>query len=124
MPAEPITNRLRETALSPSDRNVAVWLHLLPLMAFMVIGPFAGIAPFLLWMGRREISPFDDDHGREVVNMSLTGALIFVAGLVTGVAMLLWVAWLVVTFVNVIRGAIAASAGEYFRYPMTLRFLT
>ncbi len=34
------------------------------------------------------------------------------------------IAWVIATFIGFIRGAIAASRGEYFRYPMTIRFLS
>jgi uncharacterized Tic20 family protein len=30
----------------------------------------------------------------------------------------------ILAVVNVVRGAISARRGEYFRYPMTIRFLT
>ena len=116
--------RLRQTELVSGDRNYAVWMHLSPLLAFLVVGPFAGVLPLILWLARRDQSPFADDHGREVVNVSITGAFLFVIGLITGIGMLVWVVWLVMTLVNLIRGATAAGSGEYFRYPMVIRFLT
>ena len=77
--------RLRHTELASGDRNYAVWTHLSPLLAFLVIGPFAGVLPLILWLARRDKSPFNDDHGREVVNMSITGAFLFVIGMITGI---------------------------------------
>ncbi len=115
--------RLQHPHLTSNERHFAVWTHLSPLLAFMVIGPFAAAAPLILWMTRRETSSFVDDHGREVVNMSITGAFFFIIGLVTGIGVLVWLIWCVAALVNVVRGAIAAGDGEYFRYPMTIRFL-
>jgi len=101
-----------------------MWMHLSVLLAFLVIGPFAGIAPLVLWLARRDTSPFDDDHGREVVNMSITGLILFgVAAVTAGIGMILLVPWVIVSLIGVIRGAIAANNGEYFRYPMTFRFI-
>ena len=101
-----------------------MWTHLSPLLAFMVIGPLAGLAPLIIWLIRRDTSPFVDDHGREVVNMSITGTALFIAGIVTaGILVPVWLVWAIVTLIAVIRGAIAANNGEFFRYPMTIRFL-
>ena len=118
------SSRVRDQALSPSDRNYALWIHLSVLLGFLVVGPFAAVVPLILWLVRRDASPFLDDHGREVVNLSITGVGLFLVGLVTGIGILLWLVWCVVTAVNIVRGSIAASNGEYFRYPMTLRCLT
>ena len=108
--------------LSTTDRHWSMWTHLSVLLAFMV-GPFAAVAPLVMWLSRRESSAFIDDHGREVMNMSITGVLLFLVGLVTGIGLLAWVIWAIVTLIALVRGAVAASNGEYFRYPMTFRFL-
>jgi uncharacterized protein len=81
------------------------------------------VAPLVLWLIRREGSVFNDDHGREVLNFCITFVILNVVLLVTiiGVAFMpfLWI----FAIVSMIRGAIASSRGEYFRYPMTFRFL-
>ncbi len=118
------SGRLQERGLNASDRSVAMWMHLSVLLAFLVIGPFAGIAPLVLWLARRGTSHFDDDHGREVVNMSITGLILFgVVAVTAGLGMILLVPWAIVALIGIIRGAIAANNGEYFRYPMTIRFI-
>ena len=118
------SGRLQERGLNASDRSVAMWMHLSVLLAFLVIGPFAGIAPLVLWLARRGTSHFDDDHGREVVNMSITGLILFgVVAVTAGIGMVVWVPWGIFALIGTIRGAIAANNGEYFRYPMTIRFI-
>ncbi len=54
---------------------------------------------------------------------SITGVVLFVLGMVTGIGMLAWLVWVVVAIIALVRGAVAASNGEYFRYPMTIRFI-
>ena len=115
--------RLRDMTADSTERNVAMWTHLSPLLAFLVVGPLAFVPPLILWLVRKDVSAFDDDHGREVMNMSITGFIVFVVGMLTGIVMVFWVFWLVVILIATIRGAMAASAGEYFRYPMTIRLL-
>ena len=119
--------RLRDERLTDTDRNYGIALHL---------SPFAGaifflfvFTPLVLWLIRKDQSAFDDDHGREVLNMQLS-ALLFsiilaVAGFLTfGLGWLALAAWHIVIIIAQIRGAIAASNGEYFRYPMIIRFLS
>ena len=99
-----------------------MWMHISVLLAFLVIGPLAGIAPLVLWLARRDTSPFADDHGREVVNMSITGVMLLILAAITGgILAPLWLIWAIVTLIGVVRGANAAHAGEFFRYPMTVR---
>lgn len=117
------TGRLQDQQLASADRNFAMWMHVSVLLALLVVGPLAGLAPLILWLIRRESSPFLDDHGREVVNMSITGVIVLGVGMVTGIGMLVVPIWMVVALIGLIRGAVAASNGEYFRYPMTIRFL-
>jgi len=114
-----------QDGLSTTDRHWSMWTHLSVPLAFMVVGPLAAVAPLVMWLSRRDSSAFIDDHGREVMNMSITGVLLFLLGLLTGgIGMIVWIPWAIVTLIALIRGAVAASNGEYFRYPMTIRFLS
>ena len=119
--------RLRNDNLNDTDRNFAIALHLSP-FASAIFFLFA-FTPLVLWLIRKDQSAFDDDHGREVLNMQLS-ALLFsiilaVAGFLTfGLGWLALAVWHIVIIISQIRGAIAASNGEYFRYPMIIRFLS
>ncbi|UCD75571.1 MAG: DUF4870 domain-containing protein [Phycisphaerales bacterium] len=96
-------------------------MHLTP-FAFAIFALFVA-TPLVLWLIRRDKSAFVDDHGREVVNMLLTGLILCLLTL-TFIAIPFVIAWVIVMIVNMIRGAVAASNGEYFRYPMIIRFLS
>ena len=120
---QPPPSRLRAGGLSDSERNFALAMHLTPLAA--VLFQLAIFTPLVLWLVRKDQSVYNDDHGREVLNMLLSG-LLFTVGLMF-IPIIGWLAlavWYVVTVVNMIRGARAASNGEYFRYPMIIRFLS
>ena len=97
----PLTTRLRDTTVQTTERNVALWIHLTPLLGFFLMGPFAPVVPLCMWLGCRKSSPFDDDHGREVLNMLITGAILFGIGAVTGIGMVLWPIWAVVEWASV-----------------------
>ncbi len=119
-----VSGRLQDQRLAPTDRNCAMWMHMSVLLAVFILWMFAGVVPLILWLSRRDRSPFNDDHGREVVNMSITGLIVIGVGMVTGIGLLVVPIWLIIILIGLIRGAVAASNGEYFRYPMTIRFLT
>jgi len=116
--------RLRDPSVTESDRNYSVVMHLAPLSS-LFLGPLAFIAPLIIWLIRREHSTFNNDHGREVLNMMLTGLILTVAFvLIPIIGWLALVIWYVSIAVSNVRGAMAAGKGEYFRYPMTFRFLS
>jgi hypothetical protein len=114
--------RLRVQGLTESERNFAVATHLSPFGA-LIIGPLAFLAPLVLWLVRKDHSTFNDDHGREIVNFMISVVLLAVCTGITIVGLLFWPVLAVVAVVSPIRAAVAAGRGEYFRYPMTFRFL-
>lgn len=116
------------------ERNYAVILHITSLL------PWGGfVIALVMWLVRRE-SPFLDDHGKEIVNFHITQFLLpIIAGIlglvliimtigigaivVVPLAAVLGFLWYIVVIVASIRGAIAASNGQYYRYPMTIRMI-
>jgi len=118
--------RLRAADLPDTDRNLSLLMHLaLVLGMFVPVAPMLAAPAFVLiaWLAKRDESPFVDDHGREVLNMMLSGVIFSVVLAITVIGVLPLLAWYVVMLINTIRGAIAASRSEYFRYPMILRLL-
>lgn len=123
-----VSGRVVEPLATPGDCRWGAAMHLAPLMAVPVagtgIGLVAVILPLILWLVRRDESVFHDDHGREVINFCLSFLIWNVLLMVTLVGiMLIPLLWLV-ALVNLIRGAVAAGQGEYFRYPITFRVLS
>jgi uncharacterized Tic20 family protein len=122
---EPIAgqaSRVRQRHLTDSDRNFSVAMHLAPLVAFL-FWP-AVFAPIVLWAVRKDDSAFNDDHGREMMNALISFALYHVVAVITVIGIIALPVLYVIAIVNMIRGAVAAGRGEYFRYPMTIRFLS
>lgn len=115
---------LREEELTDTDRHIAVAIHLTPFASLFGVGPLALLIPLVIWLIRKDESAFNDDHGREIINFGLSQLVIHVLLALTAIGILLWpVLWIVIV-VSLIRAAIAAGRGEYFRYPMTFRFLS
>lgn len=121
--------------LGPDERNWAMIAHL-SAFAALVVG-LAVLGPLVVWLLKREDHPFVEQHAREALNFQLTWLVGgFVAGIVAfvlffatlgfGVLVIvpfalvlggLWVWW-------TIRAAMAASRGEPYRYPLTVRLVS
>ena len=116
------TLRLRDEGLSDTDRKYALAIHLTALLGVVI--HVALLVPLVLWLVRKQESTFIDDHGREMMNVFLTALVLVPVCMITVIGIPLAIAWVVTTFIGFIRGAMAANRGEYFRYPMTIRFLS
>ncbi len=122
----------------PSDadrRNWAVGAHLSALVA-----SFFGLAvlgPLVVYLIKKDEDAFIAEHARESLNFQLTwlvggfvaGVLALIITLVTvGFGLIVFIpaaigfaiAWLVF----MIRASMAASRGEYYRYPLTVRVVS
>jgi len=130
---------------SRSDRTWAMLCHL---SAFTgLVFPLGHVlAPLILWLIKRESSPYIADQGREAVNfqisMSLYIAIAFLFNIVLvgfGIrmpsmsmalmgnmqllSMPVMAAVMLFGFGMVIYAAIRVNRGVLFRYPLTLRFV-
>ncbi|MHC4218199.1 MAG: DUF4870 domain-containing protein [Planctomycetota bacterium] len=121
-PASGTAGRVRQRRLSDSDRNFSIAIHLSPLAGF-AFGPFM-FAPIVLWLIRRNESAFNDDHGREMTNALISFVLYNIAAIITVIGIIALPVLYVIGIINLIRGAVAAGRGEFFRYPMTIRFIS
>lgn len=91
---------------------------------FTVVGSL--VAPLIIWQIQKDKSAFVDHHGKEAVNFNITMAIAagvsFVLFLLLIGLVLIWIVgavWLIFTII----AAIKANNGEYYRYPLTIRFI-
>jgi uncharacterized Tic20 family protein len=114
---------------NPDECTMGMLTHLLAI--------FTGfIAPLVIWLVRKDTSPFLDHHGKEALNFQITYFLIsicvmavsMVVGILTmGIGMLLFfpiylVIW-ILALVWEIQACTAASRGEWHYYPVCFRFI-
>lgn len=113
----------------PSQAEERNWAMAAHLSAFSgVIIPFGSIlAPLVVWLVKKDSMPFVAEHAREALNFNITVGLVgLVCALLTFVLIgflllpALLVAWVVLT----VLAAVAASKGENYRYPFTLRLVS
>ena len=118
---------------APHDtRYWAMGAHLSAIAGALVGGVASFVGPLVVWLVRREDDPFAAEHGREALNFNLTVLLVVVVGMILGfvtigigfivigpLLLVLGVLWLIWT----IQATIAASNGQPYRYPVTIRFI-
>jgi uncharacterized Tic20 family protein len=109
------------------ERQWCMFTHLSGFASLII--PLGGIiGPLVMWLIKREQSPFVDDHGKEAVNFQIsiliyTIALVAIGFITCGIGFVLLLAPVILAVVGIILGSIAANKGEYFRYPATLRLI-
>lgn len=112
--------------VTEDDKNMAALCHFLS-----IVTGFLG--PLIIWLVKKDTSPFLDHHGREALNFQITMLLITIGLfavtivlmlLLVGILLmpLLFVLPLVIIVLEVLAG-VAASRGEWHRYPFSIRFL-
>jgi len=114
------------------ERNLAMLCHLLGIITGYTLG-MGFLGPLILWLIKKDQSSFVDFHGKEALNFQLTLLLVlFVGGIIAFILtfviigiflfMLLGLVALLALIPEVLA-CIAASRGEWYRYPCTIRFI-
>jgi uncharacterized Tic20 family protein len=101
------------------EKNIAVVTH--------ITGIFFSIFPGLIvWLLKKDESPYISEQAREALNFQIT---LLIAYLIAGVLvfvligfLLFFLVWLA-NIVFSILAAVAASKGENYRYPISLRLI-
>jgi uncharacterized Tic20 family protein len=84
------------------------------------------IAPLVIWLVKRDQSPFVADHAREALNFNITvgiAAIVCTVLVIVLIGFVLWVALAIYWLVMTIVAAIKANEGVTYRYPLTLRLV-
>lgn len=107
-------------ATSSDDRTMAMLAHLLAL-----VSGFLG--PLIIWLIKKDESPFVDHHGKEALNFQIT---MLIAWIVAFVSILILIGFVLIFVLFIaqllfpILAAVAANKGETYRYPATLRIIS
>ncbi|MFB0565446.1 MAG: DUF4870 domain-containing protein [Candidatus Aminicenantaceae bacterium] len=107
------------------ERTWGMLAHIAALAGFIV--PFGNIiGPLVIWLIKKDESPFVDDQGKESLNFQISitiycivAALLII--IVLGIFILIGLA--ILDIVLIIVAAVKANNGEKFRYPLTIRFV-
>jgi len=112
----------------PGDSDERMWAMFCHLSTFSTcFVPFGNIlGPLIVWLIKKEEYPLVDDQGKEALNFQIS---VMIWALIAGILCFvligfpLLIALLVFDIVVTIMAAIQANQGNYYRYPMTIRFI-
>ena len=85
------------------------------------------IGPLIVWLVKKEESPFVDDQGKESLNFQISFTIYCLVAsilILVAIGVILLIALGIAFLILVIIASIKANEGEEFRYPLTLRLIT
>ena len=125
-PPLPADQRPTSTPITSEVRTWCVLCHASALLGlfFHFLGHLLG--PLIVWLVKRGDSPEIDAHGKESLNFQLSmliydaiAAILCIVLIGIPILIILWI----MNTVFVIIASIRASEGQFYRYPLTIRFL-
>jgi hypothetical protein len=104
---------------SQDERTMAMLAHLLG--CFVTF-----IAPLVIYLVKKEESPFIREHAKEALNFQISIAIYFTISLILVIVLIGILGLIFLGFFSVIVSivaAIKANEGKPYRYPMCIRFI-
>jgi hypothetical protein len=113
------------------EKTMGILMHLSPIIGYsltLMVGlPFLGIlVPLCFWLFKRDSSPYLNQHGKEVMNFTITSCIALFAAWLTVfvcIGFILVPLVIIVCCILNILGAIKASEQKLYRYPFCLRLI-
>lgn len=126
-PSNPLPPGVAPQMSPAEERNWAVATHLASFCGYIGV-PFGHIlGPLIIWLMKKETSRFLDEVGKETVNYNISILIWFVicipfCFILIGIPILIGLA--IMDIIVTIMAAIAASNGQQYQYPLTIRFIS
>ncbi len=112
--------------LTKEERNWGMFVHLAAFVGYLTAALGFIVGPLVLWLIKKEEYPYVDYHGKEALNFQIS---FFLYGLIAGALTLILVGLVILPVVIILHlvfmiiGTIRASEGQYYKYPLTIRFI-
>jgi hypothetical protein len=106
------------SAESDDAKTMALLCHLLAIFGFL--------APLIIWLVKKDQSPFVNQEGKESLNFQLTLLIAYVVGGVTAcliIGFFILAAASIADIVFCILAATTVNKGQPYRYPVCIRFI-
>ena len=104
------------------DSDARLWAMLSHLGAIL----FGLLAPLIIWLVKKDDSPFVEDQAKEALNFQIT---VFIALVICGVLSCVVIGFFLLPVVAIgnlvlcIMAGIKANSGEMYRYPFSIRLI-
>jgi uncharacterized Tic20 family protein len=115
--AQPV--EAQKVEVSNDAKNMGVLCHLLGFFTSF-------LGPLIIWLIKKDQMPYVDHHGKEALNFQITLAIAY---MVAGLAVLCIIGPFLIPIIGLVDlifsiiACVAASKGEYYKYPVSLRLI-
>ena len=112
-----------------NERDLAMWCHLIPLIAGVIgLGIIGFLGPLLIMNSESQRSSYVIHHAKDSLNFQLSILIYSAVGVIIafatcGLGILLLIPLLIVFFIFEIIATVAATKGELYLYPLTIHFV-
>lgn len=97
-------------------------MHLSQFASWLI--PFVGIIiPILMWTTNKDTNAEVDRHGKNILNFNISYAIYSIALTIIIIGIPLLIALFAVYVVVLVIASIKANNGEYWEYPLTIKFI-
>jgi uncharacterized protein len=107
------------------DRTWDVLCHVSALAGFIIpLGNIIG--PLIIWLIKKQELPSVDAHGKESLNFQISVSIYMLVSVVLMLVLIGFLLMIVVAIgaiVLIIIASVKAGNGEFYRYPLTIRFI-
>ena len=97
---------------SQDDKTLGMVMHILCLVGFPIIGPL------IIWLMKKDQSPYLDAKGRELLNFQIS---YFIYAMISAVLIAVLIG--IASFIFTIIGIVKAADGKVYRFPLCIRML-
>ena len=111
------TDMLPDYTPTSDEKTLALLAHILTFVAPI-------LAPLIIYIIKKDESPFVAYHAKESLNFQITIFIIIIGLLITLIGIIV-LGWLVgiISVVLVVVATIRASEGKLYKYPFCIRFI-
>lgn len=117
--------RQSTTTSALDEKQWAMICHLGALSGFLI--PFGNvIVPGVIWSMKKESSPLVDKHGKESLNFQLSLLIYYFVAAILCIVLIgipLLFALFLIQVISIIQATVTADKGEFYHYPITIRFI-
>lgn len=115
-----------EQEISKDARTWAMFCHLAGLAGCVL--PLAGniVGPLVLWQLKKEQFPYVDEQGKEAVNFQISITIYAIVSIMLSflcIGFFLLAGVIIFNFIFLLIAAVKANDGQYYRYPLAIRFI-
>jgi len=108
-----------------TDKNWALMAHLGTLIGYVVgVGNF--IVPLAIWLSKKDESDFITEHAKESLNFQLSVFIYLIISAMLSIVLIgipILFGLVITNIVCVVLASMKADKGEFYRYPITIRFV-